>query len=87
MVIFCHKASDPLTFRLADMDDFLQSRTRQTYLQPKHEVKVLNFMGEDGGDVLTKNNTAVMKEWHQASAVGHWEIMRKVMPSKIWELW
>ncbi|KAH8170958.1 spermine/spermidine synthase domain-containing protein [Sarocladium implicatum] len=87
MVIFCKKTSTPIAFRHPVVEDFLQSRARQRFLEPKHEVLESDLKGGDDVGILRKNNTEVVTKWHESSAVGHWEVMRTVLPSKIWELW
>ncbi|KAK0385243.1 hypothetical protein NLU13_7719 [Sarocladium strictum] len=86
MVIFCKKTDTPLTFRHAVVEDFLHSRARQMYLEPKHEIMQSELYGEDVG-ILMRNNTEVLTKWHESSAVGHWAVMRTVLPPKIWEMW
>lgn len=87
MVIFCKKTSGDLTFRKPTSGDLLGSRTRQAYLMPKHEVLESDFKaGEDEG-ILTTKDTQKLAKWHQKSALGHWGVMRTVIPSKIWEQW
>ncbi|OLN85104.1 Methyltransferase-like protein 13-like protein 1 [Colletotrichum chlorophyti] len=86
MVIFCKKTSGKLKFRPAVDDDFLGSRTRSVFLQPKHEVFDRHFLQGDFG-ILRNNDTETLTKWHQKSAVGHWEVMRTVIPPKIWEMW
>jgi hypothetical protein len=86
MVIFCKKTDTPLTFRHPVVEDFLQSRARQMFLEPKHEVKESELYGEDVG-ILRRNNTDVLTKWHESSALGHWAVMRTVLPPRIWELW
>lgn len=45
--------------------------------------------GEDGEGkgVLWRNGTEVFKKWHESSALGHWGVMRTVIPPEIWEGW
>lgn len=61
---------------------------REMTLLPKHEVKHADIEPsmEDGG-VLLANGTQRFKKWQQTSAMGHWEIMRTVLPKEIWEDW
>ena len=88
MVIFCTNSESPVTFRKPEKRDFLRSRTRETHLLPKYEVldEHIEFLGEDGG-VLTKNDTARFEAWQQKSAMGHWAVMRTVIPTEIWQDW
>lgn len=54
---------------------------------PQHEIDLSTFNLEDMDDVLRKNNTEKLTETQRKSAVGHWNVMRDVVPGKIWELW
>lgn len=87
MVIFCRKTPGDITFRRPVPSDFLRSRARQAFLAPQHEVQEREFLDSDETDVLSKNRTGVVSDWHQKSATGHWKIMRSVLPGKIWEQW
>ncbi|CAM1506435.1 Fc.00g060760.m01.CDS01 [Cosmosporella sp. VM-42] len=87
MVIFCRKTIEEITFRRPVEDDFLRSRARHAFLEPKHEVMELEFLEGDDTGFLLKNNTEKVTGWHQKSALGHWGIMRTVLPAKIWEMW
>jgi len=55
---------------------------------PKHEVKYedIEATEEDGG-VLLRNGTERFRKWQQTSAMGHWAVMRTVLPKEIWEDW
>ena len=88
MVVFCRKTTAGLRFRAATRKDFLKSQAREMFLQPKHEVQILDFLGsERDGVLLRNNNTEMMRSWHETSALGHWEVMRTVLPAKMWEMW
>ncbi|KFX97789.1 hypothetical protein V490_02636 [Pseudogymnoascus sp. VKM F-3557] len=88
MVFFCRAHSEaPITFREPVERDYLRSGARKAYLVPKHEILREEFDLKDVGDVLRANNTAMLEETQQKSAVGHWNVMRTVVPGKIWELW
>jgi len=65
----------------------LRSGARQAYLVPKHEIALERFALGDGEDVLRINSTERVSETQTKSAVGHWKVMRTVVPGKIWELW
>ncbi|KAF9876023.1 spermine spermidine synthase [Colletotrichum karsti] len=86
MVIFCKKTSGKLFFRKPEEEDFLQSRTRKVFLQPRHEVLPKHFLDGDFG-LLRNNATEQLTKWHEKSALGHWEVMRWVLPARIWEQW
>ncbi|KAF5502562.1 Polyamine aminopropyltransferase [Colletotrichum aenigma] len=86
MVIFCKKTSGKLFFRKPTEEDFLASRSRQVFLQPRHEVLPKHFLDGDFG-LLRNNATEQLTKWHEKSALGHWEVMRVVLPAFIWENW
>ncbi|KAM0241924.1 hypothetical protein ACHAPO_001623 [Fusarium lateritium] len=87
MVIFCRKTPGDIKFRRPSTGDFLNSQVRRNLLLPKHEIKEQVFLDDEGTDVLAKNDTGKVTKWHQSSAAGHWNIMREVLPGKIWEQW
>lgn len=92
MVIFCQKSPRAITFRRPVEKDFMKSRLRHVFLEPRHEIPEATWLdeGEDGGkgsSILAKNNTETVTKLHKKSALGHWTIMRTVIPAKIWELW
>lgn len=87
MVIFCRKTAGDIAFRRPAEEDFLRSRARHAFLEPKHEVQEADFLTGDDKGILMRNNTAKVTQWHQKSALGHWKIMRTVLPAKIWERW
>lgn len=87
MVIYCIKADRPLTFRKATAADMLQSRTREHYLTPKNEVFDSDFKAVGEVKTLRSNDTAALEKYHETSALGHWEVMRTVLPDFVWENW
>ena len=88
MVVFCTKSTKRLRFRFPTEEDFLDSLARQQHLLPAYEIDPRAFAGREGdGDVLRKDSTDRLEQWHQKSALGHWEIMRKVLPPVVWENW
>ena len=88
MVIFCTKlAGREVSFRQPNARDLLNSPSREAFLMPKHEVKDEDFtVGRDEG-ILTSNDTAKLAKWHEKSALGHWAVMRTVLPPAVWENW
>ncbi|RDW71869.1 spermine synthase [Coleophoma crateriformis] len=89
MVIFCTATKvERVTFRRAVEKDYLGTRARQAFLMPKHEVPGSRFkeQGDDGG-VLLRNGTERFRKWQQQSALGHWSVMRGVLPKQVWEGW
>lgn len=89
MVIFCLKTSEKdIKFRQPTDADFLKSGARKAYLMPKHEIEGGVFSEQEGdGEVLSRNDTGRLEKWQRRSAVGHWKVMRTVLPSEIWESW
>jgi hypothetical protein len=94
MVIFCTKqAEKPLTFRKPIEADYLGSNARKMFLMPEHEIEEGFFEAQEGegnpaeGGVLSRNDTMRLTKWQKESAVGHWRVMRTVLPSEVWEKW
>jgi len=85
MVFICKKGNKPVTFRKAVEADFLGSASRKAYMIPKHEVVPSRFQRE--GELLTKANTKILSKMHVQSAIGHWKLMRRVVPAAVWENW
>lgn len=88
VVIFCKKSppTEPLTFRHPTLADYLQSSARQEYLGLSHEVPESDMLGE-GDDIMRRNETGKVARWHDQSAMGHWGLMRIVIPAFVWEKW
>jgi hypothetical protein len=76
-----------LTFRHPTPADYLGSGARQQYLFPKHELEIRKEVFELDGPVLKRGQTSQLERWHRRSAVGHWRIMRTVLPDVVWENW
>lgn len=88
MVIFCTKTPNkPVTFRKVTPADLLQSRTRPHFLPPRHEVLEEDFTAAGEVETLRKNDTATLESYHERSALGHWVVMREVLPDFVWENW
>lgn len=88
MVIYCTKSdAGALRFRKATAADMLQSRTREHFLPPRHEVFDADFKAAGAVKTLRKNDTAALEKYHETSALGHWEVMRTVLPDFVWENW
>ena len=85
MVLFCRKTAEPFSFRAVAEADCLGSQARRNHLQPKHEIAA-EFFG-DGTGLLRRGKTEALQRWQRESAVGHWRIMRKVLPGVVWENW
>ncbi|KAI0386381.1 S-adenosyl-L-methionine-dependent methyltransferase [Hypomontagnella monticulosa] len=88
VIVFCTKTGDKVTFREPVERDFLDSLARKAYLMPKHEVDGSAFLSSaDAVGVLRVNETEKLEKWHDQSALGHWAVMRMVIPSHIWQIW
>ncbi|KAK4242738.1 polyamine aminopropyltransferase [Achaetomium macrosporum] len=89
MVIFCTKQPhQQISFRAPNQRDLLNSPSRQHFLLPQHEVREEDFVeGKEGEGILRRNETERLVKWHQMSALGHWTIMRTVLPEAVWEAW
>jgi hypothetical protein len=87
VMIFCTKSGDKVTFRHPVEADYLQSISRRQFLIPKHEVALSTFSTLDEVGILRANETEKLAQWHHQSALRHWDVMRIVMPSQIWNQW
>lgn len=82
-----------MTFRKPVEADYLGSNARRMFLVPEHGIEEAYFREQEGegddteGGVLSKNDTTRLKKWQEKSAVGHWGVMRTVLPSEVWENW
>lgn len=90
VVIFCTKTAGVIKFRKPVEADFLGSGARLSYLLPQHEIDGIMFERQEG-DInvgpMEKGQTHMLDEWQKQSSIGHWEIMRTVLPSSVWENW
>lgn len=87
VVIFCKKSEGPLTFREPVPQDFLQSMARNRFLVPKYETSLAEFRSEENVGLLMNNGTEALEGGQETSALGHWAVMRTVIPPVVWELW
>ncbi|CRG87645.1 hypothetical protein PISL3812_04665 [Talaromyces islandicus] len=89
MVIFCKKSSQaPLTFRAPNEGDYLGSKSRESYMYPQHEIDPKLFDGANDmtdQQILQVGKTSLIEAYHLQNAIGHWNIMRGVLPAKVWE--
>lgn len=92
-MFFCRKGNKPFAFREPVESDFLGSLARRELLAPQYEMEIQQFDLEGGTGkkempkVLHKGKTSVLDQWQRESAVGHWKVMRQVVPSVVWEQW
>ncbi|RCI10193.1 hypothetical protein L249_8667 [Ophiocordyceps polyrhachis-furcata BCC 54312] len=89
MVIFCTKSDAPLMFRKPTAADYLESLTRKQFLRLDHEMLEAEFLStyEDDDTILRRNDTSAVEKWHEKSALGHWAVMRRMLPASVWERW
>jgi hypothetical protein len=87
VMIFCTNTNDKITFRKPVEADYLRSISREQFLVPKFEVPLSTFSNRDEVGILRINETDKLAEWHDQSALRHWEVMRTVVPSEIWDQW
>lgn len=89
MIVFCKKSlTPPLSFRQPNEDDYLGSLSRKSYMYPQHEIEASVFdLPDSSGDqsILEAGQTSPLGAYHAQNALGHWHIMRKVLPAKVWE--
>ena len=90
LIMFCKKSKGPVTFREPVEADYLGSDSRRQHLLPRHEIAPDYFEGrliEGSNNILTKKRVQILDQYQRDSAVGHWRIMRTVLPDVIWENW
>ena len=87
MVIFCTKQPGSISFRVPNERDLLNSPSRRAFLLPQHEVREGDFVADEKEGILRSNETERLSKWHEMSALGHWGVMRTVLPEAVWEAW
>ena len=90
MVMFCRKSPEPFRFREPIVADFLGSPARRQHLKPQHEIRASYFKAgrRHKGEVLRRGQISQeMQESTIASAIGHWYLMRTVLPDVVWQNW
>jgi hypothetical protein len=86
MVFFCRKPDSPaISFREPAEADYLGTGLRKAYMFPQYEVKPEQFVQE--GPILTVKNSRILEKQQARSAIGHWSVMRTVLPDAVWENW
>ncbi|KAI9676115.1 MAG: hypothetical protein M1817_000860 [Caeruleum heppii] len=86
LVIFCSNSGRQIAFRDPVEADFLGSHARRHYLLPRYEVESQQL--ETTRERFAKESVSPnLEKWQRQSAVGHWSIMRTVMPDAVWENW
>ncbi|CAK7274647.1 hypothetical protein SEPCBS119000_006279 [Sporothrix epigloea] len=89
-IVFCIKQGKrdaDITFRAPLEADLLRSNVRKQFLMPKYEVFDADFRSTEDARIVRRNDTAQLTKHHAESALGHWAVMRQVVPAKVWELW
>ncbi|KAL8948343.1 MAG: hypothetical protein Q9222_005464 [Ikaeria aurantiellina] len=81
LVMFCQKVAGPFTFRKPVKADFLGSQARQHHLLPQHEVDQQLYAECCEQRFVRKNNTQDLNKAQLHSALGHWKVMRSVLPA------
>ena len=89
LVIFCVKSTRPITFRQPVESDFLASPARRQHLMPQHEVDERFHERISGriGSVIWRSEAKEHESSQIRSAIGHWYVMRSVLPGFVWENW
>ena len=87
VVIFCKKTSSPITFRKPVAADYLGSALRKEFMVPKHELAITSENFQLEGEILMRGKTKQLEKWHVQSAIGHWKLMRGLLPDAVWENW
>ena len=92
MVLFCRKSSaESFTFREPTSADFLGTGARKDFLLPQHEIAASTF-GVDTDEIeeskiIDEKTIKTLARSQEKSRVGHWHVMRGVMPDAVWENW
>ena len=84
IVMFCRRSPEEFQFRDPVEKDFLGSPARRKHLYPQNEV---HDFPSGKGRIITRKDTAEFAASQLKSAVGHWHVMRTVLPAKVWEDW
>ncbi|KAJ5104901.1 Spermine/spermidine synthase family protein [Penicillium alfredii] len=89
MVLFCKKSAGKLRFRDPVQEDYLRSKSRESYLVPKHELNPALFatVPKNGRHCLIAKEVKRLHKFQDRGALEHWAIMRKVLPDAVWENW
>ena len=87
MVLFCRLSTHAIEFRDPLEADYLGSQTRRESLVPEHEIAAGYFDERHGSEVIRVADVKRLERTQLEGAVGHWKVMRTVMPAKVWETW
>jgi len=86
--MFCTKSTTPYNFRAPVGSDFLGSYARQRFLFPRYEINLEKYWADIADDsyvILDESNIGKLNGWQKLSAVGHWDVIRTVVPDRVWE--
>lgn len=91
MILFCRKSIKKFGFRHPVEADYLGSEARRYHLFPEHEIRWDYFKSENGDatppEILRRGHTKTLEAFQNDGALGHWSVMRTVLPDAIWENW
>ncbi len=87
VVVFCTKTGQPVTFRTPVTADMLNSRALRQFLLPVHEVVDSDFRTDEEARLVRNNDTEQLAKYHKETALGHWSVMRRVLPATVWVNW
>lgn len=87
LVMFCRNSREHFTFRSPEEADFLGSPARRQHLLPRNEMADVQRIVENKGEILKRGQTKWLEASQRRSALGHWYVMRKVLPDIVWENW
>ena len=59
---------------------------RESHLLPKYEIDPSLFR-TSGKQILKVGDVGVLGAYHNQNAIGHWKLMRTVLPASVWENW
>lgn len=78
-----------MQFREPTSADFLGSKSRESYLLPRHEIdfSLFDTVPKSGRRFLVNKEVNRLYKFQDRAALEHWEIMRKVIPAAVWENW
>ncbi|KAF3480094.1 uncharacterized protein GIQ15_05441 [Arthroderma uncinatum] len=89
MTIFCKKTPGPIKFRTPVPSDYLGTYSRKESLVPRLEFSPGSFSKDPEGntDALGPTVPKELAYWQFQGAIGHWHVMRSVLPASVWENW
>ncbi len=77
----------PYTFRRPTESDVLGSIARRRFLYPRFEIDLQRYWADlkTRPTILQEDNIGELVEWQKKSALGHWAVIRTVVPDAVWE--